>query len=243
MTEEILRNGVPHKVATSLVTLNAVTPQNIFVDQDAAELGNAQLNIPLTTETVQETLQYSHAAQKTLKDSTPDYPAIKDQHHAHDALATTKSHIKDNIQALKNLAQSDNWQSLPKTHGSQNIQHTGTDALSDNMQSLGRSKSIQDNKLYLEKKSIKDNRQLIAKTLSERSAPHLPTQAAQTLTSKAHAEANMQVNDQTRLKASDETPSNETSPSSDDAFQMRVKRLKSHVKVVSSTLQDLAPDQ
>ena len=45
-----------------------------------------------------------------------------------DPLTTTKSHIQDNIQALKNLALSDNWQNV------------ATDKFSDNIQSLGTSR-------------------------------------------------------------------------------------------------------
>ena len=85
MTDEILRNGVAHKVTTSKVTNNAVLPQNILKDEAAAL-------------------------------------------HTNDPLTTTKSHIQDNIQALKNLALSDNWQNV------------ATDKFSDNIQSLGTSR-------------------------------------------------------------------------------------------------------
>ncbi len=38
MKDDILRNGVPHNVTTSLVTHNAVLPQNIFIKEDASAL-------------------------------------------------------------------------------------------------------------------------------------------------------------------------------------------------------------
>lgn len=113
LTDEILRNGVRHKVTTSIVTNNAVLPQNIFIKDDAA------------------------AVHDDVADSVASNANTL---HTNAPLTTTKSHIQDNIQALKNLALSDNWQNI------------ATDKFSENIQSLGASRSIEDNKLYLEKK-------------------------------------------------------------------------------------------
>ena len=98
MTDEILRNGVPHKVTTSFVTNNAVLPQNILKDEAAALPDDDADGV------------------------TPNANTL----HTNDPLTTTKSHIQDNIQALKNLALSDNWQNVAADKFSENIQSLGT---------------------------------------------------------------------------------------------------------------------
>ena len=97
LTDEILRNGVPHKVTTSVVTNNAVLPQNILKDEATEHPDDVADGVATNANTL----------------------------HTNDPLTTTKSHIQDNIQALKNLAVSDNWQNIATDKFSKNIQSLG----------------------------------------------------------------------------------------------------------------------
>ena len=201
LTDEILRNGVPHKVTTSVVTNNAVLPQNILKDEATEHPDDVADGVATNANTL----------------------------HTNDPLTTTKSHIQDNIQALKNLALSDNWQNI------------ATDKFSENIQSLGASRSIEDNKLYLEKKSIKSNRQRVSKTTTERAAPNLATPNA---TEPSHHLSADELKAQAAAAQKLEQAHLETPMSDEDSeFQKRVKRLKRHVRDVDHTLHNLDPDK
>lgn len=187
MKDQILRNGVPHTVTTSLVTNNAVLPQNTFIQDSASALGDSGLADTAPTPVPGDpATELQKIPSKAPQDPAPSYPTAKDSLKANDPLTNIKSHIRDNIQALKNLAHSDNWQRVPVDKFNANVQEIGPTknlqdnpqnahekSVADNFQSLGTSRSIEENKLYLEKKSIKSNRQLISKTTTERPEPNL----------------------------------------------------------------------
>ena len=225
MSDEILRNGVPHNVTTSLVTRNAVLPQNIFIKEESSTLRDSgeegATPSPLTRDPSPE---FEQTSSQPAPQAAPNYPVAKEKIAANDALSITKSHIRDNIQALKNLAQSDN------------LQRIDGDKFNQNMQSLGTSRSIEDNKLYLEKKSIKSNRQLIAKSTTARAAPNLATPNS---TNPSDLDTERRQNQATRSQNAESSLKDKDGSDADNEFQMRVKKLKRHVRNVDSTLQDL----
>ena len=229
MTDEILRNGVRHTVTTSLVTKNAVLPQNTFIQEQASALGDSGLSDATpASPTHAPSSEFQQTRSKPDIEPAPSPQATADKLQANDALTTIKSHIRDNIQALKNLAQSDNWQNID------------VDKLNSNAQGLGTSRSIEENKLYLEKKSIKDNRQKISETTNGRDAANLsaPAEIKPTGSSSKEIERQAKVG-----QAGDTTLPDKNMPFEDSEFQMRVKKLKGHVRNVDSTLQNLDPDK
>ncbi len=229
MKDEILRNGVPHNVTTSLVTHNAVLPQNIFIKEEASALRDSSMAGVVPSLVKQDS---DSALGETVPppptQAAPDYPASQNKQDANDTLTTIKSHIRDNVQALKNLAHSDNKQHIP------------TDAFHQNNQGLGASRSIQDNKLYLEKKSIKSNRQLISQTTTQRSAAKLDSQHTERAD---HLSATDLENQASAFRNSENSHKDKQETDKESAFQMRIKELKGHVRNVDSTLQNLDPDK
>lgn len=229
MTDEILRNGVPHNVTTSLVTRNAVLPQNIFIKEESSTLrDSSEEGVAPALVKRDPSMKFEQTSSTPEPQAAPNYPVAKNKLAANDALSITKSHIRDNIQALKNLAHSDNYQRI------------GDDEFNQNMQSLGASRSIEDNKLYLEKKSIKSNRQLIAKSTTARAAPNLAIPSA---TSPSDLDSEERLNQATRSQNAESSRKDKDGSDSDNEFQMRVKKLKRHVRNVDSTLQNLDPDK
>lgn len=229
MTDEILRNGVPHNVTTSLVTRNAVLPQNIFVKEESPTLRDSGEEGATPSLVKRDpSPEFEQTSSKPEPQAAPNYPVAKEKLAANDALRITKSHIRDNIQALKNLAQSDN------------LQRIDGDKLNQNMQSLGASRMIEDNKLYLEKKSIKSNRQLIAKSTTARAAPNL---AIPNATTSSDLNSEGRLNQATRSQNAENSLKDNDGADADNEFQMRVKKLKRHVRNVDSTLQNLDPDK
>ena len=229
MTDEILRNGVPHNVTTSLVTRNAVLPQNIFVKEESSTLRDSGEEGAAPSLVKRDpSPEFEQTSSKPEQQAAPNYPVAKEKLDANDALRITKSHIRDNIQALKNLAQSDNFQRIEG------------DKFNQNMQSLGASRMIEDNKLYLEKKSIKSNRQLIAKSTTARAAPNLATSNS---TNPSDLDPEGRQNQATRTQNAESSLKDKDGSDADNEFQMRVKKLKRHVRNVDSTLQNLDPDK
>lgn len=229
MTDEILRNGVPHNVTTSLVTRNAVLPQNIFIKEESSKLcDSGEEGVTPSLVKRDPSMKFEQPSSNPEPQAAPNYPVVKDKLTANDALSITKSHIRDNIQALKNLAQSDNLQPMDE------------DEFTKNMQSLGATRLIEDNKLYLEKKSIKSNRQLIAKSTKARAAPNLTTPNA---TTSSDLDSEGRLNQATRSQNAESTRKDKDGTDADNEFQMRVKKLKRHVRNVDSTLQNLDPDK
>lgn len=229
MAEKILRNGVPHAVTTSLVTNNAVLPQNIFIQESPPALGDAGVgDAALTSESKDSSNEFQHTPSKTAPEPAPSYPVTKDSLKANDPLTTIKSHIRDNIQALKNLAHSDNWQSANEK------------SVGDNFQSVGGSRSIEEKKLYLEKKSLKSNRQLISETRTQRAAANLASPNEMNPSGPSSKKSSSEM---VEAQAMDNSLSDIQRFTEDSEFQMRVKKLKRHVRNVDSTLQDLDQDK
>ena len=229
MTDEILRNGVRHTVTTSLVTKNAVLPQNTFIQEEASALGDSGVgDAPDPSLPLEPSSEFQHTTSDPSVKAAPPSPVTSNALAANDALTTIKSHIRDNIQALKNLAQSDNWQNIE------------LDKLNSNVQGLGTSRSIEENKLYLEKKSIKDNRQKISETTNGRDAANLSSPAEIKATGLSSKEIERQAKEG---QAGDNPLSDKNMPFEDSEFQMRVKKLKGHVRNVDSTLQNFDPDK
>lgn len=228
MADEVLRNGVPHQVTTSLVTHNAVLPQNIFIKDESAPLRDSERDdVAPALATRDSSSGFQQTPSQPAPQAAPNYPVSQDKLAAHEALSTIKSHIRDNIQALKNLARSDNRQRI------------AADALNKNIQSLGPSRSIEENKLYREKKSIKSNRQLISKTATERPAPSLATPNT---TSPRSINSGRLESQATDFQNADQGLKDKDRSDQDNAFQMRVKKLKRQVRNVDSTLQNLDPE-
>lgn len=214
LPDNIFRSGVPHAVETNLVTRNAVNPRHAFSENDQA----------------------ADHAQTDGADSPTLNPRSRNET---DAPVVAGEHLTDNIQALDKVNLTDNWQSLGKAHVQDNLQDVDMDAFNDNRQSLGPSQSIQDNKLYLEKKSIKDNRQKVVSGNVQRAAPQLPKDVAAALPSQSHAP-------QTPLPSSSSLTPNSAAGSTpktteEDELRARMKKLKATVRDVNHTLSDLDP--
>jgi hypothetical protein len=225
LPENIFRSGVPHAVETNLVTRNAVNPRHAFSDTNA----EAQDALADSTE---------HAAHSAKEVGDVDAPVVAGEHITDNLQAVDSPKYTDNLQALDKTNVTDNWQSLGKTHLQDNLQDVDTDAFHDNRQSLGDSQSIQEQKLYLEKKSIRDNRQKVTSTVAQRAAPQLPV----------HASAPPLQNSASSMPVTPTsgTPNNAMSAvatklAEDDELRARMKKLKATVQDVSHTLSDLAP--
>ena len=229
MADEILRNGVPHNVTTSVVTRNAVLPQNIFIKEDASALRDSGVDgVPPGLAKVQPTSAFGPTSGDAEPQSAHNYPVSQGKLATNDSLTRIKSHIKDNIQALKNLAHSDN------------LQRIDGDEFNENIQGLGASRSIQENKLFLEKKSIKSNRQLVSKTTNERSAASL---AASNTTSPSGLNSEGLEAQAAEFQNAATSLSDNNKPDQDSALQRRIKKLKGHVRNVDNTLQNLDPEK
>ena len=208
-----------------MVTRNAVNPRHAFSDNKTA----AQDALADSAEL---------AAYSAKHAGDVDAPVVAGEHITDNLQAVDKPEFTDNWQALDTTNVTDNWQSLGKAHLQDNLQDVDTDAFHDNLQSLGPSQSIQEQKLYLEKKSIKDNRQKITATVAQRAAPQLPVHTSeQPLQNSA---SSMPVT------PTSGTPNNAMSAvaaklAEDDELRARMKKLKATVRDVSDTLSDLAP--
>ena len=214
LPDHIFRSGVPHAVETNLVTRNAVNPRHAFSDKDQAA-DNAQTDgadgPTLAPRSVNET----------------------------DAPVVAGEHLNDNIQALGKDKLSDNWQSIGKAHVQDNLQDVATDAFNDNRQSLGPSQSIQDNKLYLEKKSIRDNRQKVVSGNVQRTAPQLPQEVSAAVSSQTKATQSTARAASSKLQNS--AGGSISKPTEEDELRARMKKLKATVRDVKDTLSDLEP--
>jgi hypothetical protein len=225
LPENIFRSGVPHAVETNLVTRNAVNPRHAFSDKNP----EAQDALADSTE---------HSAHSAKEVGDVDAPVVAGEHFTDNLQAVDKSKYTDNLQALDKTNVTDNWQSLGKAHLQDNLQDVDTDAFHENRQSLGDSQSIQEQKLYLEKKSIRDNRQKVTSTVAQRAAPQLPV----------HTSASPLQNSASSLPVTPTsgTPNNAmlavaTKLTEDDELRARMKKLKATVRDVNHTLSDLAP--
>ncbi len=225
MPDNIFRSGVPHAVETNLVTRNAINPRHAFSDTNA----EAQDALADSAELASHSAKHAHDV---------DAPVVAGEQLTDNLQAVDEPQFTDNWQALDKTNVTDNWQSLGKTHQQDNMQGVDTDAFHDNLQSLGPSQSIQEQKLYLEKKSIRDNRQKVTATVAQRAAPQLPV----------HASAPPSQNSAPSMPVTPTsgTPNNGMSAvaaklAEDDELRARMKKLKATVQDVSHTLSDLAP--
>jgi hypothetical protein len=214
------------------VTRNAVNPRHAFSDTNA----EAQDALADSTE---------HAAHSAKEVDDVDAPVVAGEHITDNLQAVDKPKYTDNLQALDETNVTDNWQSLGKAHLQDNLQDVDTDAFHDNRQSLGDSQSIQEQKLYLEKKSIRDNRQKVTSTVAQRAAPQVPVH---TSTPPLQTQAVLLQNSASSMPVTptSATPNNAmlavaTKLAEDDELRARMKKLKATVQDVSHTLSDLAP--
>jgi hypothetical protein len=224
LPDNIFRSGVPHAVETNLVTRNAVNPRHAFSDSNPAEQDASSDNA-------------EHAAHEAKLAGDNNAPVVPSEHFTDNLQAEGKSKLTDNLQALDKSNITDNWQSLGKAHQQDNLQEVGADAFNDNRQSLGPSQSIQEQKLYLEKKSIKDNRQKVASSMVQRAAPQMPSHLAASPVPSSATQTPLNATAGTQNKA---TTAGVTHSTEDDELRARMKKLKATVRDVNHTLSDLA---
>ncbi len=225
MPDNIFRSGVPHAVETNLVTRNAINPRHAF-----SENNSSAEDVPPD--------DAEHAAHLAKLAGDIHAPVVPGEHVTDNWQAEGKPKFIDNLQALDKTNITDNWQSLGKTHQQENMQDVDTDAFHDNRQSLGPSQSIQEQKLYLEKKSIRDNRQKVTSNVAQRAAPQLPVHtSAPPLQNSA---SSMPVTP-TSGTPNDAMSAVAAKLAEDDELRARMKKLKATVQDVSHTLSDLAP--
>lgn len=145
MPDNILRSGVPHAVETNLVTRHAINPRHSFSDQQRVmDTNPAEGVAPAPSE---------HSPKGA------NAPVVPPEAWADNWQATDTQHPQDNWQSLDHAHVQDNLQALPQAHHS------------DNLQNAGGPERIEEKKLYLEKKSIRDNRQKVATAQVTRAAP------------------------------------------------------------------------
>jgi hypothetical protein len=225
LPDNIFRSGVPHAVETNLVTRNAINPRHAFSGSNpAAQDASAD--------------HAEHAAHEAKLAGDTHAPVVPGEYFTDNLQAEGKPKFTDNLQALEKTNITDNWQSLGKAHQQDNMQDVDTDAFNDNRQSLGPSQSIQEQKLYLEKKSIRDNRQKVVSSVVQRAAPQMPAHVAASPVSSAASQAPVDATAGTQYKA---TAVGSTQPTEDDELRARMKKLKATVRDVNHTLSDLAP--
>jgi hypothetical protein len=225
LPDNIFRSGVPHAVETNLVTRNAINPRHAFSDNSPA----AQDASPDNAE---------HPAHEAKLAGDTHAPVVQGEHVTDNLQAEGKPKFTDNLQALEKTNITDNWQSLGKAHQQDNMQDVDTDALNDNRQSLGPSQSIQEQKLYLEKKSIRDNRQKVVSSVVQRAAPQIPAHVAASPVPSSASQTPVNATAGTQHNA---TAAGVTQPTEDDELRARMKKLKATVRDVNHTLSDLAP--
>ncbi|NDF44705.1 MAG: hypothetical protein EB125_03145 [Betaproteobacteria bacterium] len=225
LPDNIFRSGVPHAVETNLVTRNAINPRHAFSENNPAAQ-DASLD------------DAEHAAHFAKLEGDIHAPVVPGEHVTDNLQAEGKPKFIDNLQALDKTNITDNWQSLGKTHQQDNMQDVDTDAFHDNRQSLGPSQSIQEQKLYLEKKSIKDNRQKVAASTVQRAAPQMPAHVAASPLHSSAPQRSVNPTAGTHDKAAVAGASQSTE---DDELRARMKKLKATVRDVSDTLSELAP--
>ena len=209
-----------------MVTRNAVNPRHAFSDTNP----EAQDPLPDSTE---------HAAHTAKQAVDGDAPVVAGEHITDNLQGADKPKFTDNWQALDTTNVTDNWQSLGKAHLQDNLQDVDTDAFHDNLQSLGHTQSIQEQKLYLEKKSIRDNRQKVATTFVQREAPQLPAQAV--ASNAVQPNATQPVAHALADQSQNPPSASPSHPLEDDELRARMKKLKATVRDVNHTLSDLAP--
>lgn len=235
VTDDIFRSGVPHAVETSVVTKNAINPRNVFIEseQEAQEAVDSPIVFPKPF--INANIEGAEQGGADETGPAQDYPQVQESMSTRDDLSVTKSHIQDNIQALHQLAQSDNRQRLSKERFTDNRQAATRENLVSNYQSLGATDHIQENKLYLEKKSIKDNRQKVVEHF-ERSVPHMvvdPLHASHPELTESSSKQTTGTSKQTPVNAQ---PNAHTVD--DDEFQIRLKKIRANVRDVNVALED-----
>lgn len=136
----------------------------------------------------------------------------------------------------------DNIQSLGKAHHTDNLQALPSEAFVDNVQSVGAAQSIQEKKLYLEKKSIKDNVQKVVETAVMRAAPSLPHAKATPPSGTALVSPpKVRGNPTRQTQSAEKATAASRSAQEDDALRARMQKLKATVRDVKDTLSDLEP--
>lgn len=147
----------------------------------------------------------------------------------------------DNWQSVGKPAQADNFQTLGKDHHQDNLQNIQRDAFQDNLQSLGASESIQETKVYFEKKSIKDNVQKVAETAMTRAAPQLPvvSQAPVVNHPAVSKSAKPRLGKTMQHKLPDKASPSSARTQEEDELRARMQKLKASVRDVNDTLSDL----
>ena len=214
LPDNILRSGVPHAVETNLVTRHAINPRHTFLDTEPpTEAGDSDPSGDLPRHGKGE-----------LDEVAPTVPS---------------EHLRDNVQALDKHGHTDNWQSLGQEHWHDNRQAAEGTVFKDNHQSLGPTPAIQEKKLYLEKKSIKDLRLKVAQRNTARSAPELREAHTATLPASA-AVSGVALRKGADKKQTSAALSN-AKQQEDDALRARMKKLKATVRDVNDTLSDLDP--
>jgi hypothetical protein len=226
LPDNIFRSGVPHAVETNLVTRNAINPRHAFSDTN-----------PAVQDALADSAELASHSAKHADDV--DAPVVAGEQFTDNLQAVDEPQFTDNWQALDKTNITDNWQSLGKAHQQDNMQGVDTDAFNDNRQSLGPSQSIQEQKLYLEKKSIRDNRQKVTSTIVQRAAPQLPAHVdpeknVQSSAPQSLVNASTGTHDKAAVAGASQA-------TEDDELRARMKKLKATVRDVSDTLSELAP--
>ncbi len=219
MKDEIIRSGVAHSVETSRLTNNAVNPRNTFMDvadeasiptpptQDLTPVARSIVEFDKTPDTIDS------------KGVTPEYPVKHSSLNTREKLSEAKSHIKDNIQALHELAHLDNKQLI------------GSEQFSSNYQSTGPVEHIKDHVVYLEKKSIRENRQKTPQS-TERASPELAVRKNELPASPNKV-----------LRSKAPSPDVHSVNNTEDRLSARMRQIKADVRTVKNSLSDIEDDE
>ena len=226
--DDIFRSGVPHAVETNLVTRHAINPRHTFLETDpkAPSQSPERPAGPEASQATDDVASTTHSTNHAWQDNIQ---------------SLGKQAFVDNWQSVGKQAHTDNFQTLGKDHHQYNLQTIQRDAFQDNLQSLGASESIQETKVYFEKKSIKDNVQKVAETVMTRAAPQLPVASQAPVVNRAAVSksAKPRLGKTMQRELPDKASPSSARAQEEDELRARMQKLKATVRDVNDTLSDL----
>jgi hypothetical protein len=232
MTENIVRNGVAHSVATNERTKNAVNPRNSFVDNEKSALADASIEVTESRVKGRGTVAFETSAPAAMSGS-PDYPSITDHYDTRAGLEP-KTHIQDNLQKLsvENPTDSDKFfESLQKVED--RISTLRQKHPKANYQSLGDGEHYVDNILYREKKNNTSHFQSVNE-VGERDVASLPVDAP-----ASELVPDLEINEEMPVDDSQLLLNGELGAFDEDELRARVRRMQIKLTRVNQSLKDI----
>lgn len=159
-----------------------------------------------------------------------------------DAPLGDQTSFADNWQKVPQQTHHTDTQTLGKEHLQDNSQAIHKDRVSDNRQSLGATQVIEEKKLYLEKKSIQDNRQKVAEKAVQRAAPPWAVQPDDVVPKSDNLRRTLKGRGANASLIAEPVTLPLSKIHDDDALKARMQKLRAKVRDVNEVLSDLDPD-